>query len=221
MFRAIIILLACFFIAFSSKAGVEDSLKLKPNKNDKVPIDTSKSVVVKPPKSPRNPTVAGVLSAVVPGAGQLYNGRWWKVPIIYGAGYAFYRGIEQRSIAQDFYHGLLVLKDNDATDAEIISYVDGFEGKDRVTNLSSASFVNSSESEMKVYYDDYSSKLQNLYIFSVVFYSLNILDAVVDAHLRSFDVRDDLSLKIKPGLINSSGTIGGLYPSIGLQFTLK
>jgi hypothetical protein len=180
--------------------------------------DTASIVVVKKPK---NPKLAGVLSTIVPGAGQIYNGRWWKVPIIYGGGYLLYSGIVNRQLGKDFYHGMMVIKDRDGTDAEIITYVDGFKNKSKITNLSGATLSLYTEAQMKTYYDDYSSKLQNLYLFSVLLYGLNILDAVVDAHLKSFDVRDDLSFKIKPGIINSTGTFGGITPSIGFQFSFR
>lgn len=221
MFKTLVFLFAILFAIpiFAGESNV-DSLTVDTEK--KVELkgrkDTASVVLAKKPK---NPKIAGLLSTFIPGAGQVYNGRWWKVPIIYGGGYLLYSGINHRAIAKDFYKGLLVIKDQEGTDAEIASYVDSFKNKSSVTDLTGAEYKNVTEAEMKSYYDDYSSKLQNLYIFSVVLYSLNILDAVVDAHLKSFDVSDNLAMKIKPGIINSIGTYGGIGPSIGVQFSLK
>ncbi len=183
--------------------------------------DTSSLVLIKPAKKAKNPRIAGLLSTFVPGAGQMYNGRWWKVPIVYGGGYLFYWGITTNQRGKDFYHGLLVLHDQNSSEESFDAYISGFKNKSKVTDKNSEVIKSYSEANVRTYYDDYSSTLQNLYIFSVVFYGLNILDAVVDAHSKTFDVRDDLALKIKPGIINSTGTFGGIGPSIGLQFSLK
>jgi hypothetical protein len=127
-----------------------------------------------------SPRKALLLSTVLPGAGQVYNGKYWKVPIIYaGIGISLYAAnwnFEQYTIYSDAFD---IRIDGDETT------IDEFDG---------------------VYSDEQLIQIQNFYrknqevsiIIAFAFYGLNILDANVDAHLHSFDISDDLSLDIEP-----------------------
>ena len=128
-----------------------------------------------------SPKKAAILSAVLPGAGQVYNRKYWKVPIIYGgfAGLGYAVGINQKRF-KDFATGFKIV----ANDSLISSYtVDG---------------QSYSQSQLKELKDFYKRNRDLFILFSGVLYALNIIDAAVDAHLFEFDVSEDLSMRIEP-----------------------
>ena len=142
------------------------------------------------------PRKASILSAVLPGAGQVYNKKYWKVPIIYaGLGASAYYFYINNGPYNDYRRAL---RESDAGPG--FATVDG-------TSYSTENLL--------ILKNEYRRQRDLGAVGVLVFYLLNIVDANVDAHLRTFDVSDDLSLQIKPWL--------GRQPGIGLtfQFTLK
>lgn len=143
---------------------------------------------------------ATILSAALPGAGQIYNRKAWKAPIIYagfaGLGYLIY--FNQKKYTE-FEDALLLRYDDDP--ATVDEYTD-------------------------VYTDDNLRTLSEFYLrnrdlsimgFTLV-YVLNIIDAHVDAHLFNFNMDDDLSLNWQP-VIPFNTANGSLSP--GMQLTLR
>jgi hypothetical protein len=194
----------------------------KASKSKKQPKADTSLVIQKKGKSPK---VAALLSALLPGAGQVYNGSYWKLAVIYGGAYLLVRNMNLYSRTQNFYHGALILHDQD-TIAEVIesdleNYVETYKNVEDYIDFTPAQFASLQQADIKIRFEDYRSTLQNMYVFSVVLYGLNILDAVVDAHLKSFDVSDNLSMKIKPSVLNLSGTYGGMGAGISIKLSLK
>jgi hypothetical protein len=145
-----------------------------------------------------SPKKATIYSAVLPGLGQIYNHKWWKVPILYagfaGVGYAI--GFNQKYYT-DFRQALKDRIDDDPTT------IDPYLNKYSAANLD----------ELQKYY----RKNRDLsYIILGAVYVLNIIDANVDAHLFDFDVGNDLSLNVRPTGIPTYAGYGG-----GLALTLK
>ena len=143
-----------------------------------------------------SPLKATIYSAVLPGAGQVYNKKIWKVPIVYAglgtcAGFIIYNNQK--------YHRFL-----DAYIAE----TDGDE-----TTINDTPYSASSLFDIQ---DTYHSWRDLSYICLVGVYVLQIIDASVDAHLWYFDVSDDLSLNWRPSLIDTGRLNGGI--SLSLQF---
>lgn len=123
---------------------------------------------------------ATMLSAVLPGAGQIYNRKIWKAPIIYagfaGMGYLI-RFNQQRY--REYEDALLTRFDNDP------NTIDSYEGLYTNDNLRSLS--------------DFYRRNRDLSIAGVaLIYVLNIIDAHVDAHLFTFNTNDDLSIRWTP-----------------------
>lgn len=118
------------------------------------------------------------MSAVIPGAGQIYNKKYWKTPIIYaglgGFGYLF---------ASNQQHYAYLSKNLKAE----------YDGDASTVNESGYS-----AEQLQTLKSEYRKKRDLGIIGCAVIYALNILDANVDAHLKTFDVSDDLSLQIKP-----------------------
>lgn len=177
----IIVLFAILIISHSSVAQKTDSVKIK---------------------KPHSPTLASILSTVAPGAGQIYNKKYWKLPIIYGGmGGLIYAGVwnhQRHTLYRDAY--LLRIDDDPNT-------VDQFEGQ-------------FSEANLRDLQATYKRNRDLSFIFLGVVYALNIIDATVDAHLFDFDVSEDLSLQVLPQsmpLMNSNATATGL----GVRLTLR
>ena len=163
-------------------------------------IDTSKSY---------NPRVAILRSAIIPGWGQATNKKYWKIPIVYGAlgttAFIFFRNVKQFKDASAAYKNAT---DGDTTNDYLIPqpYYSVRNSPDRIK-----SFRNSVRQNV-----DYSV------LFFIAFWGLNVVDATVDAHLKTFDVSDDLSLQIKPGYSPMANTNGiSLVLNIGKTRPLK
>lgn len=133
-------------------------------------------------KHKHSPTLASVMSAIVPGSGQVYNKKYWKVPIIYaGMGALAYFTIDNTKEYKKYREALILKKNKDPLDPY---------------PLFSESDVETEMNRWRRYRD------MNVIFLSVV-YVLNIIDASVDANFFDYDVSNDLSLKINPALNNS------------------
>ncbi|NOR87784.1 MAG: hypothetical protein GQ527_09260, partial [Bacteroidales bacterium] len=150
-----------------------------------------------------SPAKATWMSAALPGLGQYYNGKYWKIPIIY-AGFstmAFF--VMQNKYEYERY------KDAYAISSEI---PDG----QTSTNPLVENYTTSQLLSQREYYQ---SNLELSYILTGAFYLLQIIDAAVDAHLYDYDISDDLSLHIAPQLMPTSEG-PKISPGIGLRIKL-
>lgn len=163
--------------------------------------DSTGSETQQPEKKQRlhSPKLATLLSAVMPGAGQIYNRKYWKLPIVYGAmGGLIYSAIwnnTERNIYRDAY--LLRVDEDSLT-------IDQFAGQYTDDNLLSLQST-------------YKRNRDISFIFLGVVYVLNIVDAAVDAHLFYFDVSENLSINWQPTMCP---TIYNEQPNVGLAVTL-
>lgn len=138
------------------------------------------------PAKKYNPRIATIRSAILPGWGQATNKKYWKIPVVYAAlgatTYIFFRNVKQYREARDAYLNAI---DGDFTnDFQIPQpYFSVKDQPERIKNFRN-------EVRQNV---DYSV------LFFILFWGLNVVDATVDAHLKTFDVSNDLSLQIKPG----------------------
>lgn len=125
------------------------------------------------------PKRAALYSLIFPGAGQIYNGKIWKAPIVYGAlGTTIYLIDYNR----DFYTSL--------QDAYVIRLA-GVEDDEYTGIISSADGIKSAR-------DSFRKNMELAYFGTAAIYLLQIIEAYVDAHLQGFDVNDDLSLHFFP-----------------------
>ena len=140
------------------------------------------------------------LGAICPGAGQIYNKSYWKLPIVYGAfmgcGYAIsmmqnrYSGY--RTAYMDLYRDLEAgTVSEDPSKSYIAVIPDGYD-LSRVGGAST--WMNTLKSRQSTYrrYRDYSI------LATVVVYALSLIDAYVDAQLFDYDISPDLSLNVEP-----------------------
>lgn len=153
---------------------------------------------VKPDYSslPKNPRKATLLSAILPGAGQVYNGKAWKTPILYAG----------------FMTDIYFIGYNNKRYKVFIDALHAFDDGDNSTFPS----LNRDALVRNVDYWRQNRDMTILLMFAI--YALNIVDANVDAHLSGFDISDDLALKIEPKMESfSSSTLIGLSFKIQLK----
>lgn len=142
-----------------------------------------------------NPREAIIRSAIIPGWGQITNKKYWKLPLVYGAlatpAYLFFWNYNQYKDSKNAY---ILATDNDPSNDNQIKQP-YYTVKDQPERI--RTFRNQVRQNM-----DYSV------LFFIAFWGLNVVDAAVDAHLKSFDVTDDLSIKIKAGYSPIANTNG-------------
>jgi hypothetical protein len=149
-----------------------------------------------------NPRKAAFLSLALPGAGQAYNKSWWKIPIVYGA-LGGMTWVEVQNVNQ-----YRKLRDNYKL------LVDG----DDNTNPTEAPYNQIDATSMKAYRDQWRKYVEQTSLGLGLVYLLAAADAFVDAHLKSFDVSDDLTFRVTPRA--QSMPIGGPTFGIGFQLAL-
>ncbi len=194
--RFIFLVVAIFFAQNASAQVVEEQIDtlgvitkaIKKEKKVKFynKIDTS---------LPYTPRIAIIRSAVLPGWGQITNKKIWKLPLVYGAlgatTYVFFNNLKKYNEAKTAF--ALATDGDPSNDNQIIQPY--FAVKDQPDRIKS--FRNAVRQDV-----DYSV------LFFIGFWGLQVVDAAVDANLKTFDVSDDLSLQLKPGLSPMARTAG-------------
>lgn len=145
-----------------------------------------------------SPRVAAVRSAIFPGLGQIYNRKIWKVPIVWGAlgttGAIFFYNLKNYKDTKFAYRVKYNMRANHTDSALYNSIV--------------AKLKPLSEESLRFYRNQFRRDVDYTALFFVILWGLNVVDATVDAHLKSFDVSPDLTLKFKAGhseLANTNG----------------
>lgn len=145
-----------------------------------------------------SPKKAAIRSAILPGWGQIYNKKYWKLPIVYGAlgtcaGVFFYNLSNYRDtrFAYRVKYNMRVLH----TDSSLYASI-----KDNLKPLS--------EESLRFYRNQFRRDIDYSALVFLLLWGLNVVDASVDAHLKGFDVGPDLSLKFKPGYSEMARTSG-------------
>jgi hypothetical protein len=181
-------------------------------KADAIPAKKIDSLI----KVEHSPRKAAIRSAILPGWGQIYNKKYWKLPIVYAAlgitGYIFVDNIKtykdlKFAYSAKYKASLPKYDSNSPYPGPYQDSTDYFKIDPRYLPISAES-LRAGRNQFRQYID-YSA------VFFVLFWGLNVVDAVVDAHLKAFDVSPDLSLKIKPSY-NPFAKTAGL--SLALNF---
>ncbi|MCM1110415.1 MAG: DUF5683 domain-containing protein [Clostridium sp.] len=156
-----------------------------------------------------DPIRAVWLSALCPGLGQVYNRRYWKLPIVVGAFMGLAYGTSwNNGMLRDYTRAYNDITDNDPTTK---SYMDFYPSTTREEDLDK-SWLTQTLKHRK----DYFRRNRDLCIISMIgVYLVAMVDAYVDASLAHFDISEDLSLDIGPAVIPDSRD---RLPSLGLQW---
>ncbi len=145
---------------------------------------------------PHSPKKATIYSAILPGLGQAYNKKYWKIPLIYaGFGTIGYFIGWNNGFYSTYKQAYSDLTDGDpATDSYLDLDVTQYYDLENPTDFNNFKTGLSKQSE-------YYRRNRDLLIISMVgFYGLNIIDASVDAHLFDFDISEDLTLNWQPAV---------------------
>ena len=148
-----------------------------------------------------NPKVAIFRSAVLPGWGQAYNKKYWKIPIVYGA------------LGTTVAVFLFNIKTYNELRRAVIYKADTIPANDI---LIPEEFRNFRVQDLQFYRNAYRQYIDYSVLVFLLVWGLNVVDAAVDAHLKAFDVSGDLSLKVKPSFDYLTNTSG-----LSLVLTLK
>ncbi len=200
--RRLLIILLLTITSLEVTAQTKDSLlQVNPATTVVAEVDTTRGKETIKKVKVYSPRKAAIRSAVLPGWGQIYNKKYWKLPLVYGAlgitGYIFVDNIKtyreyRFAYAARYKAALPAGQGRDSTDY--------FRIEDRYKRYQPESIRNARDQFRQ--YIDYSV------LFFVLFWGLNVVDATVDAHLKAFDVSPDLSLQFKPGRSQMAGTNG-------------
>ena len=157
------------------------------------------------------------LALVIPGGGQIYNRKYWKLPLVYGGFIGcIYAMNWNNTMYKDYSQAYIDLMDNDPNTQ---SYNQFLHLGMKITT----------EADKKRYQDifrkrkDKYRRWRDLSFFVMLgVYALSVIDAYVDAELSVFDISDDLSLKVEPTIINNRSSSNLLdASSVGLQCSLN
>lgn len=144
-------------------------------------------------KEIHSPKKATIYSTILPGLGQAYNKKYWKIPIIYAGfgaiGYYIHWNNDNYSVLKLAYNDLT--DDNPDTDSYLPFVPDWIDLEDDTDYNTFKTGLSKQQ--------DYYRRNRDLLIISIVgFYGLNIIDANVDAHFFDFDISEDLSFNWQP-----------------------
>lgn len=148
-------------------------------------------------KKKHTPRGAAIRSAILPGWGQVYNNKIWKVPIVYAAlgitGGVFNYNLKNYRKIRFAY---ITIRDTVIADyPKIAPELQPFIGPRDIASL-------------QRYRDEFRKNIDYSVLFFILFWGLNVVDATVDAHLRDFDVGNNLSLRVKPNFQTLPNTVG-------------
>ena len=172
--------------------------------------ENKKDSVVKTPHSPRKATIR---SAIIPGWGQIYNKKYWKLPLVYGAlgttvGIFSYN-VKWYNRTRYAYKIAYQIQTTGVTTGQESVY------KELVPLLTQPE-------ALKQYRNEFRQNVDYSVLFFLLAWGLNVVDATVDGHLKDFDVSEDLSIKINPGYSPMANTTGlSLIVAIGKNKSSK
>lgn len=209
MTKILFFIIGAVVFPFLAAAQKKDSLIVKDSlgnitlgaKADTIkPVKADTAVIKK-----HSPRQAALRSAIVPGLGQIYNKKYWKVPIVYTAiGIPVGLFFNNKTWYNRTRYALAVVaspirpRDQDSLNAvheQLRPLVD----------------IDATGSILR-YRNEFRKNMDYSILFTLLFWGLNIVDATVDAHLKGFDVSEDLSLHIRPALLPGN--------AVGVSFAL-
>ncbi len=152
------------------------------------------------------------LAIVIPGAGQIYNRKYWKLPIVYGGFVGCFYAIRwNNQMFRDYSQAYMDIMDNDPNTQSYNQFL----------HLGVTITPENTEHYQDLFRrrKDFYRRYRDLSVFILVgVYALSVIDAYVDASLSEFDISPDLSLKIEPAVLNNGTSMNPLKSSsLGFQ----
>ena len=159
------------------------------------------------------------MAAVIPGAGQIYNRKYWKLPIIYGGFVGcVYAWRWNNMMYHDYSQAYMDLMDDDPNTKSYESFLH----LGRVINENNPDELKTWQNKFKKR-KDYYRRYRDMSVFILIgVYALSVIDAYVDASLSEFDISDDITLKVEPAIMNDRSSANLLKSSaLGLQCSIS
>ena len=156
------------------------------------------------------------LALVLPGAGQIYNRKYWKLPIVYGGFVGCAYALRwNNQMYRDYSQAYLDLMDNDPNTQ---SYNQFLHLGAKIDDSNKARYQKLFKSRKDTY-----RRWRDLSVFCLIgVYALSVIDAYVDASLSEFDISKDLSLRVEPTIINNNRERNPLKSnSLGINCSLN
>jgi len=176
---------------------------------DSLPVPGMELPVFKP-----NPTKAVIYSAIFPGLGQIYNRKYWKLPLVYGAfmGCAYAISWNNRNYSDYSQAYMDIMSEDPKTNNSWINFLPANADPDQY--IDDTNFKESLKSRK-----DYFRRYRDLsIIITVGVYFITMIDAYVDAQLFDFDISPDLSLRVEPAMTQPTSYSSRTY---GLNCSIK
>ncbi len=181
------------------------------------------SATVKAEKKPRdwskwrpNPQRALWLALIVPGGGQIYNRKYWKLPLVYGGFIGCIYAMSWNSMMyKDYQQAYIDIMDNDPNTA---SYNKFLHLGRQIDDSNRERYKQIFKSRKDKY-----RRWRDLSFFVMVgVYALSVIDAYVDAELSEFDISKDLTMKVRPAVMGNGLSANPLNStSVGLNCSLN
>ncbi len=213
MLKTIIAGLSIFFIIITGNLEV---------KAQQITISNDSLRVTAPvQKVQRSPKKASIYAALFPGLGQIYNKKYWKLPIVYGgyAGLIYVLGWNNNNY-KDYFQGYRIIAQYSSAASlktEERLFLDNLikNPSIRLDNPSTFTYVSTQLKSGKDFY----RRNRDLTIISIaVLHVLSIIDASVDANLFDFDISDDISMRIEPMPVNLGNQNLGMGLNLAIHF---
>jgi hypothetical protein len=154
-------------------------------------------------KKLHDPRKATLYSTFCPGLGQIYNKKYWKLPIVYAAiGIPAYTYFYNKSWYQKCQYALAII-DNGTTNVDSLN---------RVDPKLKTFIVDGDDNSLRSYRNQFRQDQDYSVLILLLLWGLQIVDATVDAHLMGFDISPQLSMRIEEGGSGTSNNSTGLGP---------
>lgn len=190
-----------WIIAVLFLAGLCSPVQSTAQGTDSTPVIKKAVLPIDTARIRHNPRKATIRSAIIPGWGQAYNQKYWKVPIVYAA-----IGIPAYTF---FYNKKWYNRTREAARMLSADPPDTNNYRQRVNEKLWVFFDNpNSLPSLLNYRNQYRRDMDYSVLIVLLMWGLNVVDATVDAHLKEFDINENLSLRVKPTLMQGSNTAG-------------
>ena len=171
-----------------------------------------------------SPVKASLYSAIFPGLGQIYNKKYWKLPLVYGGFGALGYSVTFNQTNFTKYKNAYLDFTDDIPETQ--RYLEVISGNLNPADFDPVLYPDTYDSRQEQWFKeqlehnmDYYRRNRDLsYIGLVGLYVLNIVDATVDAHLFDYDIGNDLSMKIEPRLMYAGRSMNTLGLQISITF---
>lgn len=188
-FFLLVTALVCSFFSFAQK---KDGVRHQTANTDSAAVSKAKIPLDSAVKKKHDPHKATMRSLILPGWGQAYNRKYWKIPLVYAAlgitGYVFnYNRVTYNKVKYAYFAVI-----NRGTADSIYFPIKNVAPEWQAVVADNNSYA------LQTYRNEVRKDIDYSVLFFMFFWAINVVDATVDGHLKDFNINNDLSLQLKP-----------------------